>query len=170
MSKFIEISPQELEGNVFQRIGRQWMLVTAGTREKFNTMTASWGGLGVLWNAEVSMIFVRPERYTYEFLERETDYSLSFLAEGHRQALQFCGSRSGRDVDKVKETGLTPAFDAAVPYFAEAEISLICRKLYYQDLDPSHFLDPAIAGNYRNAGLHRMYVGEIQKVLRRVER
>ena len=75
MSKFIEISPQELEGNVFQRIGRQWMLVTAGTREKFNTMTASWGGLGVLWNAEVSMIFVRPERYTYEFLERETDYS-----------------------------------------------------------------------------------------------
>ena len=82
MSKFIEISPQELEGNVFQRIGRQWMLVTAGTREKFNTMTASWGGLGVLWNAEVSMIFVRPERYTYEFLERETDYSLSFLVEG----------------------------------------------------------------------------------------
>lgn len=73
-------------------------------------MTASWGGLGVLWNAEVSMIFVRPERYTYEFLERETDYSLSFLVEGHRQALQFCGSRSGRDVDKVKETGSDSCF------------------------------------------------------------
>ena len=170
MSKFIEITPQELEGNVFQRIGRQWMLVTAGDRQTFNTMTASWGGMGVLWNTEVSMIYIRPERYTYEFLEKGTNYSLSFLSEGHRQALQFCGSHSGRDADKVKEAGLTPVFDAAVPYFAEAEISLICRKMYYQDLDPTHFLDSAIVGNYEKGGLHRLYVGEIQKVLKRVER
>lgn len=169
MSKFIEITPQELDGNVFHRIGRQWMLVTAGDRQTFNTMTASWGGMGVLWNTEVSMIYIRPERYTYEFLEKETDFSLSFLSEGHRQALQFCGSRSGRDTDKVKEAGLTPVFDAAVPYFAEAEISLICRKvLSGSGSCPLPGSRPC--GELRKGRSHRMYVGEIQKVLKRVER
>lgn len=170
MSKFIEISPLEVEGNVFRRIGKEWMLVTAGSRGRFNTMTASWGGMGVLWNAEVSFIFIRPERYTYEFLERETTYSLSFLGDGNRRPLQVCGSTSGRDTDKVAAAGLTPVFDAAAPYFEEAELSLICRKLYFQDLAPANFLDPAIAANYQEAGLHRLYVGEIQKVLKRVER
>lgn len=169
MAKFIEIDPSEIKGNVFDRIGKQWMLITAGKPEKFNTMTASWGGLGVLWNADVSFAFVRPTRYTFEFLEQEKYYSLSFLGMGERRALQICGSKSGRDVDKVKEAGLTPVFDAPAPYFEQTELSLVCRKLYTQDLDPSRFLDPALESNYQSRDYHRMYVGEITKALLRVD-
>ncbi|MDD4415063.1 MAG: flavin reductase family protein [Oscillospiraceae bacterium] len=165
MRKFFEINPLELNENVFRQIGRDWMLVTAGNKEQFNTMTASWGGLGVLWNTNVSFIFIRPSRYTYEFIEREKYYSLSFLSDQSRRALQFCGSHSGRDSDKMAETGLTPLFDAQAPYFEQCRLSLICRKMYYQDMDASHFLDTAIAGNYLNGDYHRVYVGEIVKVL-----
>ena len=167
MAKFIEIDPSEIQGNVFDRIGKEWMLITAGKPEKFNTMTASWGGLGVLWNASVSFAFVRPSRYTFEFLEQEKYYSLSFLGMNQRRALQLCGSKSGRDIDKVKEAGLTPVFDAPAPYFEQAELTLICRKLYTQDLDPAHFLDPSLMGNYKDGDFHRLYVGEITKVLAR---
>lgn len=168
MPKFLEIDPTELQENVFRQIGQQWMLITAGKPGKFNTMTASWGGLGVLWNANVSFVFVRPSRYTYEFMEQEPHYSLSFFGPDRRRALQICGSKSGRDVDKMELTGLTPCFDTPAPRFEEAELTLVCRKLYTQDLDPARFLDPAIAGNYQNDDYHRMYVGEIQKILRRV--
>lgn len=168
MAKFIEISPLELTDNVFRQIGKEWMLITAGKEGHCNTMTASWGGLGVLWNADVSFIFVRPSRYTYEFLEQENHYSLSFFDPGFRRALQICGSTSGRDTDKLKEAELTPRYDAPAPYFDEAALTLVCRKLYYQDLDPAHFLDPAILSSYQNGDVHRLYVGEITKVLRRI--
>ena len=168
LNKFIEIDPQEIKDNVFQRIGRDWMLITAGKEGRFNTMTASWGGLGVLWNAPVSFAFVRPSRYTYGFMEEEKYYSLSFFDIGWRRALQICGSKSGRDCDKVKEAELSARFDASAPYFDEADLSLVCRKLYSQDLDPARFLDPAIGGNYKDGDYHRMYVGEITKVLLRV--
>ena len=165
MTRFMEIDPHELTDNVFRLIGQNWMLVTAGKREAFNTMTASWGGLGVLWNSPVSMIFVRPSRYTYEFIEREREYTLSFFGPEEKRALQICGSKSGRDIDKVKETGLTPLFDQPAPYFEQARLVLICRKLYTHDLDPAAFLDPAIMGSYKNGNYHRMYVGEIVKAL-----
>lgn len=168
MAKFVEISPLELSDNVFRQIGKDWMLITAGKQEHCNTMTASWGGLGVLWNADVSFIFVRPSRYTYEFLEEENHYSLSFFDPGFRRALQICGSTSGRDTDKFQQAELTPRFDAQAPYFDEAALTLVCRKLYYQDLDPAHFLDPAILSNYKDGDIHRLYVGEITKVLRRI--
>lgn len=168
MTRFMEIDPHELTDNVFRLIGQNWMLVTAGKREAFNTMTASWGGLGVLWNSPVSMIFVRPSRYTYEFIEREREYTLSFFGPEEKRALQICGSKSGRDIDKVKETGLTPLFDQPAPYFEQARLVLICRKLYTHDLDPAAFLDPAIMGSYKNGNYHRMYVGEIVKALQPV--
>lgn len=168
MPKFVELDPLELQDNMFRRIGREWMLITAGKPEKFNTMTASWGGVGVLWNTNVTFSFVRPSRYTYTFMEQEKYYTLSFFGADCRRALQFCGSKSGRDVDKVAETGLTPVFDAPAPYFAEAELVLVCRKLYTQDLDTERLLDPALMANYKDGDVHRMYVGEITKVLRRV--
>ncbi len=168
MTRFMEIDPHELTDNVFRLIGQDWMLVTAGKREAFNTMTASWGGLGVLWNSPVSMIFVRPSRYTYEFIEREREYTLSFFGPEEKRALQICGSKSGRDIDKVKETGLTPLFDQPAPYFEQARLVLVCRKLYTHDLDPAAFLDPAIMGSYKNGDYHRMYVGEIVKTLQPV--
>ena len=168
MPKFVELDPLELQDNMFRRIGREWMLITAGKPEKFNTMTASWGGVGVLWNTNVTFSFVRPSRYTYTFMEQEKYYTLSFFGADCRRALQFCGSKSGRDVDQVAETGLTPVFDAPAPYFAEAELVLVCRKLYTQDLDTDRLLDPALMANYKDGDVHRMYVGEITKVLQRV--
>lgn len=168
MSRFAEIAPQALTDNVFTQIGKEWMLITAGDAQSYNTMTASWGGLGVLWNQNVSFIFVRPGRYTFQFLERGERYSLSFLGDEHRRALQICGTKSGRDTDKVKEAGLTPVFDEAAPYFAEARLVLQCRKLYIQDLDPKGFLDPSLSGFYEN-DYHRLYVGAIEKALCREE-
>ena len=168
MSKFIEITPEQWQDNVFDRIDRGWMLVTAGDKDALNTMTASWGGVGILWNKPVVFAFVRPSRYTYEFMERTDAFSLTFPGEEHRAALQLCGSKSGRNMDKIAAAGLTPIFDQAAPYFEQGEIALICRKLYTQDLDPSRFLDPAIERQYANGDYHRVYVGEITKVLKRV--
>lgn len=106
---FSRIDPKELDQNVFSMIGEQWMLVTAGTVERCNTMTASWGGLGVLWGKPVATVYIRPQRYTLEFVEREDCFTLSFFGEEYRKALALCGSKSGRDVDKVKECGFTVA-------------------------------------------------------------
>lgn len=169
MHKFIEIAPEEIAGNVFQMIGREWMLITAGKPGSFNTMTASWGGLGCMWNASTAAAVVRPSRHTYGFMEEETHFTLSFLGSGFRRALQLCGTLSGRDTDKVAEAGLTPLFDAPAPYFAEAGLVLVCRKLYTADVDPARFLDPTIATHYKDGDYHRLYLGEIIKVLQQVE-
>lgn len=165
MNKFKEIQPNELTNNPFTLIGKDWMLVTAGNENKFNTMTASWGGVGILWSKPVAFTFVRPQRYTYEFTEQEEFYTLSFYEEAYRSALALCGSKSGRDIDKVKETGLTPMFDESAPYFAEAKIVLVCRKLYQQFLNEESCVDKSLASNYENNDYHKMYVSEIVKVL-----
>ena len=170
MTRFLETEPEALSDNVFSHIGRDWMLVTAGDKQHCNTMTASWGGLGVLWNANVAFVFVRPSRYTYAFMERERHFSLSFFGDGYRRALQLCGRESGRDGDKIAKAGLTPRFDCPAPYFDEAKQVLICRKMYTEDLDPARFFDPTIAAHYPNGDYHRMYVGEIVKVLTALDR
>ena len=168
MAKFIDIDPSEIDSNVFRMIGREWMLITAGKEGHFNTMTASWGGLGVLWNTNVSFAFIRPQRYTYEFTERESYYSLSFFGQSYRRALQLCGTESGRDGDKVARAGLSPVFNAQAPYFDEAELVFICKKIHVQDIDPAGFLDPTIPSHYKAEDYHRLYIGEIVKVLKRI--
>ncbi len=160
-----EIRPESLAENPFSLIGRDWMLVTAGTMEGFNTMTASWGGMGVLWDRSVCFIFIRPTRYTYEFIERSDSFSLSFFEEKYRKALQFCGSHSGRDTDKIKGTGLTPFAESGVIAFKEARLVIACRKIYFQDILPANFLDSSIDKMYAKKDYHRMYVGEITKCL-----
>lgn len=165
MANWKEISVSEWNDNLFDRIGEDWMLISAGNRETCNTMTASWGGTGILWNRPVAFSFIRPQRYTMEFIEREEYYSLAFFGDGFRDALNFCGTKSGRDFDKWKETGLTPAFDLA-PYPEQANTVLICRKLYRQDMTPESFLDAEIREkNYPNNDYHRVFVGEIKKLL-----
>lgn len=165
MANWKEIKVNEWNENVFSRIGTDWMLVTAGNKEKCNTMTASWGGVGILWNKPVSFLFIRPQRYTLEFIEREDYYSLAFFGDGYRNALNFCGTKSGREYDKWKETGLTPVCDLA-PYPEEAEVVLICRKLYRQDMTPEAFLDSDVRDkNYPQKDFHRVFIGEIVKVL-----
>ena len=163
---FTEISPKELEKfNVFSQIGEKWMLITAGSKEKFNTMTASWGMMGVLWNKDVATAFVRPQRYTFEFLEKNDYYTLSFFDSKYKKQLSFCGRNSGRDVDKIKETGLTPIFDEHAPYFKEASTVFVCKKIYGQFISPEGFIDVDLDKNYENKDYHKMYVGEIVKCL-----
>lgn len=162
--KFNEIEIKDLTLNPFSLIGDKWMLITSGSEEKLNTMTASWGGMGVLWNKNVTFAFVRPQRYTFEFLEKNDYYSLSFFDESYKKELAYCGKVSGRDVDKVSECGFTPCFEDA-PYFKEANLIIICKKVYQQFINPSDFLDKSLLKNYPNNDYHNMYVGEIVKCM-----
>jgi len=164
----VEIAPTALGDSVFQVIGRDAMLITAGTPAHFNTMTASWGGWGHLWNRDVTFCFVRPQRYTFGFMEQAEYYTLCFFDKEHQAALDYCGSHSGRDVDKIAATGLTPVTDATnAVYFAEARLALVCRKLYAQDLTVDSFIDRGIVDEaYPKADFHRMYVGGIVRCLR----
>ena len=162
---FREISVEQLKDNPFTLINKDWMLITAGDGEKHNTMTASWGGVGELWGKYVSTIYIRPQRYTLEFVEREEYYSLCFFGPEYRQALSLCGSKSGRDVDKDAATGLTPCFDQAAPYYEQARLVFLCRKLYRQDREESAFLVKGLLEKWYDNDLHRMFIGEIVKVL-----
>src|SRR3990172_2207335 len=162
---FKTIKPEELSDNPFKLIGKDWMLITGGAPDKFNTMTASWGGLGVLWERKVAFCFIRPTRYTYEFVEKSEHFTLSFFEERYRKAMTIIGTRSGRDTDKIKETGLTPVKENGLVYFKEARLVLACRKLYFQDISPERFLDPTLNEMYPQKYYHRMYVGEIVKCL-----
>ena len=165
---FEKIDPKSLDQNVFSMIGDQWMLITAGTGEQCNTMTASWGGLGVLWGKPVATVYIRPQRYTLEFVEREEKFTLAFFGEEYRKALALCGSKSGRDIDKVKECGFTVETADGAPYFAQADLVLVCRKAYWQDMDPTHFLDGEIDGKwYPEKDYHRIFIGEIETVLKK---
>jgi flavin reductase (DIM6/NTAB) family NADH-FMN oxidoreductase RutF len=164
---FKELDPKELNDNPFKIINDDWMLVSAGNQEKFNTMTASWGGLGIMWFKNVSFVVVRPSRYTFEFMEKEDYYSLSFFEEQYRDVLKMCGSKSGRDIDKIKESGLTPVYDKASPYFQEAKLVMVCKKLYWQDITPDNFLADFMHEKYPNKDYHRLYIGEIVNVLKK---
>lgn len=166
MSNFKEINALELNQNPFKLIGKDWMLVTAGTEEKYNTMTASWGGVGILWNKNIAFSFIRPQRYTIEFMENNDYYTLSFFTDEYKKELTFCGRNSGRDCDKAKETGLTPLFNEQAPYFEQAKLVLVCKKLYVQDMTSDSFIDKSlIEKNYPNNDFHKVFIGEIVKVL-----
>ena len=143
------------------------MLITAGSLENWNTMTASWGQLGVLWNLPVAICYIRPHRYTFDFAEKSDYYTLSFFEEKYRPVLQFCGSKSGRDYDKAKETGITPiSTDLQNVCFSEARLVLECKKLYSDDLKPEGFIDHMLVKkNYPKSDFHRFYIGEIVNAL-----
>lgn len=159
------IKADEMSDNPFKLIGHDWMLITSGTPDNFNTMTASWGGMGFLWGKNVCFIFVRPSRYTYEFMEKNETFSLSFLTEEWRNALNICGKKSGRDIDKAKETGIKPIHGSnQTTGFEQARLIIECKKMYFHDLNPGQFLDSSIERNYNGADYHRMYVGEILSV------
>ena len=165
---FTHLSPSELSDNIFDLIGKDWMLITAAdpATGAVNTMTASWGCAGILWNKPVGICFIRPQRYTYAFTEAADTMTFSFFTEDYRKALQYCGSHSGRDGDKLAATGLTVAeTDDGTPYIEEARLVLVCRKLYADDLKEGCFLDPALLSNYKAKDYHRFYICEITEVL-----
>lgn len=144
---------------------KQWLLLTSGdfAADQFNAMTVGWGSLGTMWGRPFAQVVVRPIRYTYGFMERYDTFTLCAFPERYRKALQLLGTRSGRDGDKIAAAGLTPiaSTQVAAPGFAEAELIVECRKIYWDDLDPVHFLDPDIERNYPHKHYHRIYFGQV---------
>lgn len=162
-----QVQIEELQFNPFTMINKEWMLLTAGDESAHNTMTVSWGSLGELWGHYVSTVHVRPQRYTKEFIERFTCYSLCVFDETYRSALNYCGSKSGRDYDKAEACGLTANFSLEAPYYEEAKLVLVCRKLYKQDMTEASFLDPSLVSScYPEKDFHTNYIGEILHVLK----
>lgn len=162
-NSFQPISVKLLNENFFHLLDDDWMLITASAGEKVNMMTASWGGFGILWNMPVAYVVIRPQRYTYKLINNSEVFSLSFLGETYRKEMNFCGTKSGSTVDKIKETGLT-AFVTPGNCFAfnEARLILECRKLYADHLKPELFTDSSIVKkNYPNNDFHQLTIGEI---------
>ncbi len=157
-----KIEPQEINQNPFTLIDNDWFLLTAGNLNAFNTMTASWGGMGILWNKPVVFCFVRPQRYTYKFMESNEIFTMSFFEESHRAALNLCGKVSGRQTDKMKSTGLRPMESPKGSiFFEQAKLMMECLKLYFSDIIPEHFQMEGLHANYPKKDYHRMYIGEI---------
>ena len=168
MKEWKTITPEEITTNPFRLIGKEWMLVTAEMNGKANTMTASWGGVGVLWNKPVAFVFLRPQRYTREFVDSSDTLSLSFYGESEEahKTLTYLGRVSGRDEDEIAKSGLTLTHEDGVPFFEEARMVLLGRKLYCQQMNPESFLIPGLAEkNYPQKDYHFVYVVEIEKVL-----
>lgn len=154
-----------LEADVFRKFDKQWALVTAGTPEHYNTMTISWGGLGTLWRRPVATVYVKKNRYTFEFMEQNDYFTVSFYPEAQRRALSLLGSTSGRDGDKVAAAGLTPEFLPQGITFRQAETTLVCRKLYCQDFALDQIPRDVQDLFYRDEPVHRMYIGEVVDII-----
>lgn len=165
MAEFKEISPTQIGDNPFALFEKDWALLTAGPVGCCNNMTISWGGIGQLWQFPVATVYVRPTRHTYQFMEQNDTFTLSFFDEEFRPALKLCGAKSGRDCDKIQLSGLTPRKTDKTTSFEEARLVLVCRKLYFADFQPEQFLDTHIEANYPKKDYHRMYIGKIEKVL-----
>ncbi len=159
------ISCPQLSVKIHDLFDNQWFVLTCGDFEKkdFNGMTISWGSLGVMWNKPFAQVVVRPTRYTHAFMEKYPTFTLSAFSEAYRSALNIMGSRSGRDCNKIAEAELTPIQSSVVsaPCYAEAELVIECRKIFFDDFDPSHFIDPGIQKNYPQKDYHRIYFGEV---------
>lgn len=163
---FKEVKIEDLQFNPFTKIGKEWLLITAGNEEKCNTMTASWGGVGIMWGKNVATTYIRPQRYTKEFVDANDSFTITFFRDTYRKALSACGSVSGRDTqDKIKDAGLTPYYIEGTTSFEEAEMILICKKQYHQELLPECFDVPENDEKwYPQKDYHTMYISEILKV------
>ena len=162
---FRKIAPEELQGNIIKMISQDWMLITAGNAEKANMMTASWGGAGVLYNKPVAICFINPARYTYSIMEKSETFTLTFYPGEYKDVLQYCGTKSGRDEDKIKGSGLTPVYtENGAVAFSQACVIIECRKMLSQSL----MLDSIENEQERNKRamqpMHKMYIGEILNV------
>lgn len=163
---FKEIDIRELGRSPVRLFADDWALLTAGSPEDWNTMTVSWGAIGELWNRDVAFVFVRPQRYTRIFMERYDVFTLSFFDGAFKKELSLCGARSGRDTDKMKETGLVPVRAAGETVtFRQAKRVLVCKKIAFRDFSPAGFLDSSVVDLYPDKDYHRMYVGTIEKAL-----
>ncbi|MDR1403836.1 MAG: DUF4468 domain-containing protein [Tannerellaceae bacterium] len=157
-----QIPADKIPGNIISMLSEDWALITAGNDASFNMMTAGWGGLGRLLDKPVAFCFIHPARYTYRFMEENDTFTLSFYAEAYREALQYCGSASGRDTDKVKGSGLSPiTTPSGSMAFSEARMIIECRKLISQPFDAKVVTDEKIRDEWLGKQMHTMYIGEI---------
>ena len=169
-SRYDKLEASDLPDNVIQLIGKEWMLVTAGDENSFNTMTASWGGVGYIWERPSTFIFIRDTRYTYQFLQQHESFTLSFFNEKYRNALRICGTMSGRNTDKVKEAGLTPLeTPSGLMSFEEARMIIECKKMFVQELDYANLTEPykskIMEEAYKNeSSKHQMFISEIVNI------
>ena len=166
---FQEIDVKTLELNPFVMLDDEWALLTAGNQKKFNTMTISWGSMGVMWGKPVFTVVVRPQRYTKEFVDNNDIFTVSFYPDKYKKALGILGTKSGRDTDKISESALTPLYMDDTVAFEEAHTIFICKKLHGgQQLDPSTFIDASLDSTiYPGKDYHFYYTGEIVKVLQK---
>nr|UWI48994.1 flavin reductase [Clostridioides difficile] len=163
---FKEVKIEELQFNPFTKIGKEWLLITAGNSDKFNTMTASWGGVGVYWSKNVVTTYIRPQRYTKEFVDNNDTFTIAFFDEKYREALNICGTISGRDTNKVEKAELTPYFVDNTVAFEEANMIMVCKKLYHDTMPPENFDAKENDEKwYPNKDYHTMYISEVVKVL-----
>lgn len=163
---FKEIRPEELSENPFDMIGKQWMLITAGDEVNCNTMTASWGGVGIMWGKPVATAYIRDSRYTKEYVDENECFTLSVFGEEYKKALSLCGTVSGRDSDKIKDAGLTPYYLDGTTAFEEAKLIMVCKKVYHQYMGPDNFDNKEnLEKWYADQDFHTMYMGEITKIL-----
>lgn len=161
-----EIAAENINENIFKLIGKDWMLVAAQKDGKTNAMTASWGFAGVMWGKNCLITAIRPQRYTKEFIDGSDTFSITILPDGYRDTLNYFGSVSGRDEDKIAKSGLKVEKCENTPYFAEGKLVLICRKMFAQEIKAESFIDKeALEKWYTNNDLHTLYVAEIVKVL-----
>ena len=155
---------KEVKENLVKLISDDWALVSAGDKDKWNTMTISWGAVGELWGKDVVFAFIRPQRYTKEFMDKSDYFTVSFFDEEYKDALKLCGTKSGRDCDKLGLAGLTAEYDGEAVYPSQARLVIKCRKIAVQQLDNSGFVDESIESNYKSGDYHFVYIGEIEKV------
>ena len=155
----------KFETDIFSVFDKKWALLTAGNKDSFNTMTVSWGGMGTIWGKPVATVYVRTSRYTHEFMDREGYFTVSFYPEEYRKVLGVLGSKSGRDMDKMNGSGLIAKALQESVTFEEAEITLVCRKMFMQRLEPSNITDPDAAKFYAGDAPHDMYIGEVVDII-----
>lgn len=157
-----------IEFDPFTKIGKDWMLITAGNKDKINAMTASWGGVGVLWGKNTAFIFVRDSRYTKELIDQSDHFSLTFFDSSYKSALKYFGMVTGRKEDKIKTAKMNVNYYEDIPFIDEGNFVICCRKMSATPILPEHFLDSEIQEKwYADGDLHTMYVGEILQILAR---
>ncbi len=154
------------ETDIFSQFDKKWALLTAGNKDKFNTMTISWGGLGTIWNKPVATVYVRTSRYTYEFMEENEYFTISFYPEEYKKTLGILGAKSGRDMDKMNDSGLTAKEIDNSMTFDEAEVTLVCKKLFKQELDTANMPEKIAMTVYGNDAPHVMFIGEVVDIIR----
>lgn len=160
---FKEISAKEIKENLIEAISNEWMLITAGNQDGYNMMTASWGFAGEMWGEDSVIAMIRPQRYTMDFVNNNDYFTLSFYGDD-KDIHKICGSKSGRDVDKTRLTGLVPVFENDTVYFEQARLVLICKKQYVDCLKEENFADQSVLKWY-NKDYHNIVIGKIEKVL-----